>query len=60
MNSSRWQYKVVEMPFKVFGGKLTDRVQDELDKLGPQGWELVSVVQASPADALRMYFKRAV
>jgi hypothetical protein len=58
MASSRWQYKVVEIPFRMFGGKLTDRVQGELDKLGPQGWELVSVVQASPADTLRMYLKR--
>ena len=57
--SQRWSYKVVELPLKLFGGSLGDRVQHELDKLGPQGWELVSVVQAGPADKLRMYLKKA-
>lgn len=56
--SNRWSYKVVELKFKLFGGSMTERVQQELDKLGPQGWELVSVVQASPADSLRMYLKK--
>lgn len=57
--STRWSYKVVELPLKLFGGKLGDRVQQELDKLGPQGWELVSVVQAAPADTLRLFLKKA-
>ncbi|GAB6197388.1 DUF4177 domain-containing protein [Lysobacter xanthus] len=56
--STRWNYKVVELSFKMFGGKFVERVQAELDKLGAQGWELVSVVQASPADATRLYFKK--
>ena len=55
----RWGYKVVEFKVKLFGGTLTERVQQELDKLGPQGWELVSVVQASPVDSLRLYLKKA-
>ena len=58
MNASRWLYKVVELPMKLFGGSLTDRVQVELDRLGAQGWELVSVVQASSADTTRLYLKR--
>ena len=58
--SQRWSYKVVELPFKLFAGKMRDRVQQELDKLGVQGWELVSVVQASPVDTLRLYLKKAV
>lgn len=58
MNASRWLYKVVELPMKLFGGSLTDRVQAELDRLGAQGWELVSVVQASSADTTRLYLKR--
>ena len=56
--STRWQYKVVELPFQLFGGKLAERAQAELDKLGAQGWELVSTVQASPADTLRMFLKK--
>ena len=51
---------MVELPLKLFGGKLGDRVQQELDKLGPQGWELVSVVQAGPADTLRLFLKKSV
>jgi hypothetical protein len=58
--NQRWSYKVVEMPFKLFAGKLTARVQAELDKLGVQGWELVSVVQASAADTLRLYLKKGL
>ena len=58
--SQRWSYKIVELPFKVFAGKLGERVQHELDKLGPQGWELVSVVQASSADTLRLYLKKPI
>lgn len=58
--SQRWSYKVVEMPIKLFAGKLGDRVQQELDKLGLQGWELVSVVQASPVDTVRLYLKKAI
>jgi hypothetical protein len=57
--SERWQYKVVEFPFKLFGGDLAKQAQVELDKLGALGWELVSVVQANPADALRMFLKKA-
>lgn len=56
--SGRWQYKVVELSYKMFGGKLTERAQAELDKLGQQGWELVSVVQSHYADALRMFLKK--
>lgn len=56
--STRWQYKVIELPYQMFGGKLTERAQAELDKLGPQGWELVTVEQAHSADALRMFLKK--
>jgi hypothetical protein len=56
--SKRWNYKVVEIPYKLFAGKILDRAQAELDKLGAQGWELVSVVQASTADTIRFYLKK--
>ena len=55
--SRRWTYKVVEVkaPFLVLKSEV---LQDTLNQLGLQGWELVSVVQASPADATRLYFKK--
>lgn len=56
--STRWSYRLVELKVKLFGGNLSERVQQELDKLGPQGWELVSVVQASPVDCVRLYLKK--
>ncbi|WP_133501950.1 DUF4177 domain-containing protein [Cognatilysobacter terrigena] len=58
--SGRWSYKVVELEIKLFGGSLTQRVQDELDRLGLEGWELVSAVQAAPVDSLRLILKKAV
>lgn len=58
--SQRWSYKVVEPPIKLFAGKLGDRVQQELDKLGSLGWDLMSVVHASPVDTLRLCLKKAV
>ncbi|WP_454831649.1 DUF4177 domain-containing protein [Pseudoxanthomonas wuyuanensis] len=55
--SKRWSHKVIEVPYKLFAGKLNDRVQQELDKMGAQGWELVSVT-SSHDYSLRLFFKR--
>ena len=55
--SSRWQHKVVEVPYKLFE-KQTERVQLELDRHGQQGWELVAVVQSNAADSIRLFFKK--
>ncbi|MFD0740352.1 DUF4177 domain-containing protein [Lysobacter koreensis] len=56
--SQRWAYKVVDIPYKLFGDKLTVRAQAELDKLGAQGWELVSVLQGPAGEHLRLFLKR--
>ena len=56
--NTRWSYKVVEIPVNLFGGKLTENVQAELDSLGAQGWELVSVVQTSAVESVRLYLKK--
>ncbi len=56
--SNRWSHKVVEVPLSLFGGKLSEKIQAELDKYGAQGWELVAVNQASSVDAVRIYFKK--
>lgn len=57
--STRWQHKVVEIPVKVFGGKLMQRAQEELDRLGVQGWELVAVTQPNSLEPMRLYLKRS-
>ena len=52
--SNRWNHKVVEVSFSLFGSKLSEKIQSELDKLGAQGWELVAVNQSSAADVVRL------
>lgn len=56
--SSCWSHEVVELKVRLFAGKLAERVQQELDKLGAQGWKRVSVAQASPVDALRPQLRK--
>lgn len=43
--SRRWQYRVHEIKAKFMGIRSVD-IEEELSRLGQQGWELVSVVQA--------------
>lgn len=57
MMSKRWSHKVVEVPYKFFAGSLNDRVQQELDKMGAQGWELVSAT-SNHDYSVRLFFKR--
>lgn len=58
--ATRWQHKVVEVAQKLFGGKLAQHLQEELDRLGVQGWELVAVTQSSSLEPARLYLKKAV
>jgi len=46
--STRWTYLVVEAKTGMMGGFKNETLQDELNKLGKQGWELVNVVHAYP------------
>lgn len=55
---TRWNHKVVEVSFSLFGSKLGEKIQAELDKFGAQDWELVAVNQTSPTDVVRLYFKK--
>lgn len=56
--TSRWQHKVVEIPIKIFGGKMTQQAQEELDRLSVQGWQLVAVTQGSSMEPVRLYLKK--
>jgi len=42
---TQWQYKVVHLKPGTSGGIRPEDVEDTLDKLGGQGWELVHVHQ---------------
>lgn len=54
----RWNYQVVEIKRQIFGMSQTERAQEELSRLGQQGWELVSSVQPDPTDSLRLFLKK--
>jgi hypothetical protein len=55
--SNRWQHKVAEVPYKLFVDQ-NEHLQQELDKHGLQGWELVSVTQSHGSHTLRLFFKK--
>ena len=56
--STRWSYQVVEIKAQLFGTTMTARAQEELNRLGQLGWELVSSVQSSAADSIRLFLKK--
>lgn len=56
--SSRWNYQIVEVKVQMFGKSVTERAQEELSRVGLQGWELVSAVQTNAADSLRLFLKK--
>ena len=46
--SKQWKYLVVEVKTGMMGGFKMEALQEELDKHGRAGWELVNVVHAFP------------
>ncbi|WP_298574690.1 DUF4177 domain-containing protein [uncultured Luteimonas sp.] len=58
--SQRWEHKVVEVTTTLFNRKLTEKIQEELDRHARQGWELVAVSHTNAVDSVRLYMKKAV
>ena len=57
--NSRWAYLVVEVKTTMMGGFKMDALQEELNKQGKLGWELVNVVHAFPTvSSPTLIFKR--
>ncbi len=56
--SDRWTYKVVDVSPSMLGPTMSEKLSDELNRLGKQGWELVSVNQTSPFDHVRLILKK--
>ena len=56
--NERWQYKVVDVAVKMLGDSVSVRAQAELDRLGAQGWQLVSVVQSPATCSLSMFLRK--
>ncbi|RPE77113.1 DUF4177 domain-containing protein [Vulcaniibacterium tengchongense] len=55
---NRWRYRVFEILPSMLGPPVSERLQDELDRLGADGWELVSVMPVTPFDQLRVVMKK--
>lgn len=46
--SKKWNYLVIELKTGLMGGFKLETLQEELDRQGRSGWELVNVVHATP------------
>jgi hypothetical protein len=56
--STRWSYQVTEIKLQMFGKSMTERAQEELSRLGQQGWELVNAAHSEAADSIRLFLKK--
>ena len=58
--STQWKYLVVGLKTTLMGSFKTEALQEELDKQGRLGWELVNVVHATPTVSTpTLIFKKA-
>ncbi len=55
---SQWKHRVVELTYQLFEAPMRERIQDTLDQLGAQGWELVAVEHDPSVLGTRLYFKQ--
>jgi len=58
VNAQRWSHQIVEVKPRFLGAN-RESVQAELDRMGNQGWELVSATQGQKFQPIMLYFKRA-
>ncbi len=57
--SYRWNYQVVEVKPTLLGGHKAEALQEELNRHGKLGWELVNIIVPSAASPALLVFKRA-
>jgi hypothetical protein len=57
VNAQRWSHQIVEVKPQ-FLGTNKESIQVELDRMGNQGWELVSATQGSTFESVKLFFKR--
>ena len=58
-SNNRFSYQVVQVKPQFFGIK-PQTIQDELNRLGAQGWELVNAVQTHSLHGVMLYLKKAL
>ena len=56
--SDTWHYHVIEIIPRMLGPSVSERLEEELNRLGAQGWELVSVIPVTAFDQVRAVLKR--
>ena len=57
MANDRWTYQVIDIKPRLFGNT-AELVQAELNRVGLQGWELVTVTQPNHAHPIRLFLKK--
>lgn len=57
MASDRWSYRVVEVK-PSFLGRTSGAIQETLNQLGLQGWELVAAIQAQRFAPVQLFLKK--
>ncbi|RRN55800.1 DUF4177 domain-containing protein [Pseudoxanthomonas sp. SGNA-20] len=59
MSTTQWRYLVVEVKTSLLGSYKVEQLQEELDRHGRLGWELVNVVHSTPSlPSPTLVFKR--
>ena len=53
-----WKYKVLEIKPKFLASGREKHIEDELNKLGSKGWELVSVQQHTVGSQTVAFFRK--
>ena len=56
--SERWHYKVQEIKPSFLGSIKPAEIEERLQALGMQGWELVNAVHATPMGPTLLFLKR--
>ncbi len=52
-----WEYKVIDITPQITGNP-GQKVEETLNQMGLQGWELVSALRCSLMEPTRLYLKR--
>jgi len=57
--STQWKYLVVQIKTSLLGSYRSEQLQEELDRRGREGWELVNIIHAMPSlPSPTLVFKR--
>lgn len=56
--NNRWNYLTVEMKPSIWGTQKAEVLQEELNKRGREGWELVNIIVTHWASPVLLVFKK--